>query len=494
MNTDPARVPVLVGVGQVNDRPAADQEGMDSIGLMVAAARAADEDAGGGLIAACDWLACVPQISFRELDPEALVPTALGISPYVQHAEMASGETPIRLLNDAANAIAAGKATVCLVTGGEALRTSARRTQATRSGGGGFQSARTASQIRRRYGLIYPADTYPLYENAARAAWGQTLAEGQAETGLIWSLMSEVAAGSEGAWLTSATTPAEIIEPGPGNRPIAFPYNKLMVANSAVNQGAAFFVCSLATARDKGVPEDRLVYVWAGASAHESEEPLERATWNRPPDGMRVTLERALQVNAIVVDDLDHLELYSCFPCVPKMARRVLGWPADKPATLHGGLTFGGGPIANYMSHAVAAMVQALRREGRIGFLYGNGGHCTHSHAIVISRTPPGQELLGRDYHYQAEADAARGPVPAIGDDYEGPVTTETYTVTYDRAGNPARGVVLSLAPDGTRVVAAVDPRDADAIAFLTDGTAEPVGTPGVTWKEGGTLHWRPAR
>jgi len=490
--TDPARIPVIIGVGQVNDRPADDQDGMDSVQLMVAAARAADRDGGGGLIARCDWLGCVPQISFGHLDPETLVPAALGISPFVAHEERASGETPIRLLNEAANAVAAGQAGICLVTGGEALRTAARRRQAARSSGVTFQSARNASAIRRRYGLVLPVDTYPLYENATRAAWGQSLADGQAESGLLWSLMSAVAARSEGAWIKSARTPGEIIEPSPGNRPIAFPYNKLMVANSSVNQGAAFIVGSLAIAREQGVPQDRLVYAWAGAAAHESADPLERAAWNRPPDGMRVTLERVLQVNGVNVGDLDYAELYSCFPCVPKMARRVLGWPADKPVTVHGGLTFGGGPIADYMSHAVVAMVAALRREGRAGLLYGNGGHCTRNHAIVVSRTPPGRELLGKDYDYQAEADAGRGLVPPVGDGYEGPVTTETYTVTYDRAGDPARGVVIARAPDGTRVVARVGADDTAAIAFLTDGKAEPVGMPGVTWKEGDTLNWRP--
>jgi acetyl-CoA C-acetyltransferase len=77
-SADPARIPVIVGVGQVNDRPVGHQEGMDSVQLMVVAARAADEDAGGGLIAHCDWLGCVPQIPFRDLDLESLVPAALG--------------------------------------------------------------------------------------------------------------------------------------------------------------------------------------------------------------------------------------------------------------------------------------------------------------------------------------------------------------------------------------------------------------------------------
>ncbi len=419
------------------------------------------------------------------------MPDALGISPFVSHCPMASGDTPVRHLNDAAHAIARGQATVCVVTGGEALRTSSKRHYTSGPGGGVFQAAATASEIRRRYGLINAADIYPLYENATRAAWGQTLAEGQAETGLIWSEMSKVATRSEGAWIRSARSAEEIVEPSGDNRPIAFPYTKLMVANSSVNQGAAFVVSSLAAARAADVSEDRLIYVWAGAAAHEPEEPLERAAWNRPPEGMRITLERLMEKNRLGVADLDFVELYSCFPCVPKMARRVLGWPADRPATAHGGLTFGGGPIANYMSHAVAAIVGALRRDGRHGLLYANGGHCTHNHAIVIQRRdPPDPELLSLGYDHQPEADSARGPVAPIADDFEGPVTVETYTVYYDRGGAPTHGVVISLAPDGRRVVARLDPDDESAVAFFTDGRREPVGAPGVTRRHRDTLHW----
>ena len=47
MNTDPARIPVIIGVGQFNDRECVH----DALGLMVAALEKADEDAGGGWIA-----------------------------------------------------------------------------------------------------------------------------------------------------------------------------------------------------------------------------------------------------------------------------------------------------------------------------------------------------------------------------------------------------------------------------------------------------------
>ena len=492
MSADPARTPVIVGVGQINDRAPADQPGLDSVALMAEAARIADKDAGGGFLARCDWLAIVPQISYRDLDPAALLPGQLGVSPkHVAHPHMASGDTPIHHMNDAANAIARGEAKVCVVTGGEGIRNAAKRPQAPDGSSGLFQAARTASEIRKRYGLINPAEIYPLYENATRAAWGQSLAEGQAESGQIWSLMSKVAAAAEGAWIKSPKTPAEVTTPSPDNRPISFPYNKLMVANSSVNQGAAYIVTSLAEARAAGVPQDRLIYVWAGAAAHESEEPLERTAWGQIPEGMRTSLEKAMSVNGLKPADLDHVELYSCFPCVPKMARRVLGWPADKPATVHGGLTFGGGPIGNYMTHAVVAMVQALRKGGGKGLLFGNGGHCTHNHTIVISRNPPPEALLGLDYDYNADADAVRGKVPPLGDDYEGMVTLETYTVVYDRSGDPAFGIVMARSPDGGRVAARVGPEDKRTIAFLTDGKAEPVGSKGVTSKTGDTLFWR---
>ena len=48
---DPTRIPVIIGVGEINDKPAADAPGLDSVELMAAAARLADADAGGGWVA-----------------------------------------------------------------------------------------------------------------------------------------------------------------------------------------------------------------------------------------------------------------------------------------------------------------------------------------------------------------------------------------------------------------------------------------------------------
>src|SRR5690606_40419569 len=125
-------------------------------------------------------------------------------------------------------------------------------------------------------------------------------------------------------------------------------------------------------------------------------------------------LTRTLQFNKLKPDALDHVELYSCFPIMPKLARRVIGWPLEKPMSVFGGLTFGGGPVGNYMSHAIAAMVETLRAGGRHGLLFGNGGFATTSHSIVISRDPAIAAQGADDPSVQSEADASRPAAPRL--------------------------------------------------------------------------------
>ncbi len=483
---DPARTPVIIGVGQINDRTEDPFAAMDPVGLMVAALHAADQDGGGGWMQAIDSLAVVDQISFREMNPVVdAVAAGLGIAPaYRIQTPKPMGDSPVRLLNEAANRIGSGESIVAAVVGAEALRTAAKRAAA--SGGDVDHNAMrirhkgAAPIYRQRYGLTAPVDVYPLYENATRSAWGQTLAEAQAESGRTWSLFSQVAADNPNAWLRAPKSVDEIVTPSPANRPIAFPYPKLMVANSAVNQGAGFIVTSLAEARARGIGDDRLIFVGHGAAAHEDDDVLARDSYTASA-GMRVSLEQALAANGLTIEQIDLVELYSCFPCVPKMARRIIGWPEEKPASVVGGLTFGGGPIGNYMSHAVAAMVDRLRAgDGHNGLLFGNGGFATYNHSIVLSRAPIPGVRFPHDFDHQERTAAVRGPVPLVDEDYAGPGVIESYTVFYDRAGAPTTGVIVARNPAGNRFLARVPRQDEAGIAFLTSSDADPVGTPGV--------------
>ena len=104
----------------------------------------------------------------------------------------------------------------------------------------------------------------------------------------------------------------------------------------------------------------------------------------------------------------DAIELYSCFPCVPKMARRTLGLGPDVQPTVTGGLTFFGAPLNTYMTHAACAMVRKLRDGAKLGLLYGQGGFVTKHHALVLSPQAP-RQTLAQDTSVQAEADRNRG-------------------------------------------------------------------------------------
>lgn len=480
------RTPVIVGVGQVNDRPERPEDGLDPIGLMAEALRRADRDAGGGMLAECGSLAVVSQLAWPQLSPvDGKLAEALGIAPaHSEQTAMPNGDSPIRLLHEAANRIGAGDARICAVVGAEALRTASKLAAAKAKAGDDKPNALRDASHRRRvgyaqsYGLTVPVDVYPLYENAGRAAYGQSLAEGQAESGALWAGMSEIAAQCDHAWIRDAVAAEDIVTPSERNRPLAFPYTKLQVANSSVNQGAGFLVTSLAEARRRGIPEERLIHIGYGAAAHENGDFLQRDSYAGSP-GLTVSIARTLELNGVTAADLDHVELYSCFPCVPKMARRVLDWPLDRPITRFGGLTFGGGPIGNYMSHAVACMVETLRETGGRGLLFANGGYATHNHTILLSAEPT-EAQFPQDFDYQAEADALRGEIPPLDEAYCGPAAIETYTVHYARDGAPRLGTVVARTPAGARTLASVPPEDKATLDLLTSGAHEPVGSAGT--------------
>lgn len=482
---DPKLIPVIIGCGQINDRAATGAEGMDSLELMIAASRAAGADAGDGILGQTDWLGIVNQLSFPKLTGTLVdgVSSALGISPKIaRETPSPTGDSPILLINEAANAIGKGDANAALIVGAEALRTAGkRRAEAAAAAAGSGEEKKTgpypkrtpiAPEPRHHYGLLTPTDVYPLFENAARAEFGQTLAEAQAESGMIWAGMSDVAAHSKHAWINHSRSASDIIEPTADNRPIAFPYTKFQVANAAVNQGAAVIVTSLAVAQAAGVSEDRIIYVGKGAAAHEAEDPLNRPAYASSAS-MTVSLTKALELNGLSAAEFDHMEIYSCFPIVPKMARRVLGIPADRTMTMFGGLTFGGGPIGNYMTHAAACMVEALRSDGTNGLLFANGGYATHNHTIVLTKTPQPAGTFPQDFDFQDQADTLRGDVPEMVGEYAGPGRLETYTVLFDRKGDPKHGVVIARLENNRRAIALVPPTDTQAIERLISGSTD---------------------
>jgi acetyl-CoA C-acetyltransferase len=493
------RIPVIVGVGEITDRPKEIIEGLEPLALLVEALKRAEQDSGSQFLGEIESLDIVNFLSWRYQDPAQQLCDRLGIKPAHAYYGPVGGESPIRYLHEAAQRIARGECSVAAVCGAEAQSTA---TKAERTGielpwtpfahdvpepkrGAAFQRPMAVS-----LGVFRPVTVYPFYEAATAAHWGQTPRAAMAESGELWSAYSDAAAQNPNAWLKRHFTPEEITTPTPDNRLIAWPYTKLMVANPTVNMGGAVLMTSLAKARAAGVAEDRLVHIWGGASA---EEPRDYLTRDRfiESHAQNAVLQAVMELAGGDGRAFDAIELYSCFPCVPKMARRTLGLAADVPPTVTGGLTFFGAPLNTYMTHAACAMVRKLRSGAKLGLLYGQGGFVTKHHGLVLSRQAP-IAALAQDTSVQAEADRHRGAVPDFVTEASGQGSVESFTVIYGRHNEIAHGVVMLRTSGHARALARVPASDGRTLARLLNMDRTPVGSAGdIVTAEDGILEWR---
>ena len=158
-------------------------------------------------------------------------------------------------------------------------------------------------------------------------------------------------------------------------------------------------------------------------------------------------------------------------------------------ATVTGGMSFFGGSLGNYMSHAIAAMVRTLRGgRAKTGLLYGNGGWVTKHHAAILSTQPPAAPPC--NHSVQEEVASAREPSPILLESYEGPGVIETYMVKYGYGGNPENATVIFRTPLGDRSLAYISMDDADSLQVLVNGVAEPVGLSGEAIKDNNGQRW----
>jgi acetyl-CoA C-acetyltransferase len=491
MSLDP-RTPVVVGVGQVTNRPDAAvalADRPEPLDLMVDAATSAARDAAGAggdrLLRRADAVAVVASLGWRPPNPALAVADRLGIEPSCLIVSVTGGNTPQSLVNHFAAAIARGEHEVVVVTGAECLytRTAARRrpddpalhwqTQATDVAPPvtfGIERA-PATELEVAAGLQLPIHAYPLMENALRAARGWTLEDHRRRIGSLWAGFSAVAAENPHAWLRRRFEPEELVTAGDDNRMVAFPYPKLCTANMQVDQGASFILCSVGRARSLGLPEDRWVFPLSGTDACDHWFLSHRPRLDRSP-AIEVAGRRALELAGIGLDDVGEVDLYSCFPVVVQMAAEALGLPVDdpgRPLTVTGGLTFAGGPGNNYASHAIAAMVGRLRAEpGRVGLVTGLGWYATkHAVGLYASRPPAaGRPFAAADV--QEEVDVL--PQCRLDAEAEGDVEVETYTVVVERDGTPSHGIVVCRTLEGDRAWGRAHQPDDLAELMSTEG------------------------
>jgi len=236
----------------------------------------------------------------------------------------------------------------------------------------------------------------------------------------------------------------------------------------SVNQSAAVILTSVGNAKRLGIDESRWVYIHGVGDAHDHWWPTERNDFHSSP-GIRVAGREALEMAGLKINDIDYIDLYSCFPSAVQVARDELGIAKDdkRHLTVTGGLRFNGGPGNNYPMHSIATVMDLVRDNPETyGLITGLGWHIT-KHSVGIYSTKPTEGSWKRKDPaiYQAEVDAM--PAPTFADKPSGPGTVETYTVLYSAAGIPERGVIVGRLEDGQRFIANT-PNDPEGLEIMT--------------------------
>jgi acetyl-CoA C-acetyltransferase len=455
--------------------------------MMALAARRAEEDAETkGLLARVDSVQAVNVLCWRYADAPGLLAERIGASPGEKLYTTIGGNTPQWLLNETAEKIAKGEVGTALLAGGEAFNT-LRRARAQ-----GVELAWTPPgkatgmvgdrrigirDVEMAHGANSAIAMYALYENAIRVAKSHSIDEHQQYLGRLCESLSRVAAENPYAWFREAKTAEQIATVSSANRMVCFPYPKLMNAIMDVDQSAAVIMTSVGRARELGIPESRWVYHLGGAEATDLWFLTERMDYHSSP-AIRRAGRRALEAAGLTIDKLDFIDVYSCVPSAVQVGRDMLGISdADpRPLTVTGGLPYAGGPGNNYTMHSIANMAGRLRANpGSTGLVTGMGWFFTKHSVGVYSSAPKDGEWRRPDMSVdQQEIDSA--PHPELAEQPEGPGAIETYTVLYDREGQPENAMVIGRLEDGRRFIANVE-GDRPVLESMTK--AEMVGATG---------------
>ena len=446
------RTPVLVGAGVASDSaPALD--------LIESAVRAAADDAGApGLLPTVEWLA-VTQGSWEHTDPARVVAARVG-APSARTAFVQLGVPQQTPVSTALSRIRSGELDVAVVAGGEARAYERAHAEAQpepvadgRADEVWAPEGEIVAPAEIAVRLIDAVQQYAIIENALRRAEGLTVDAHLDEIAALWAGFNAVAQSNPRAAFGHPPRDAAFLRAGgPGNRPLAFPYAKWHSTQWTVDQAGALLLCSAEAAQRAGVPRDRWLFPYVALESSLALSLSRRRDLHRWP-AMRALGERAAAHLRRPLREIDHVDLYSCFPVAVRVQQRELDLPLDGVPTVTGGMAFAGGPFNNYTYQSTAALAGRLRADtAALGLISTVSGLLTKPGLAVWSATPPAAPVLIDDLRVEQPS------VPVHDVDPGGAITTVSSTVTYDGDGAPARAFVIGDAADGSgRVVRRTD-------------------------------------
>ncbi|HEV2567046.1 acetyl-CoA acetyltransferase [Sphingomonas sp.] len=484
--------PVLIGVGQTVYRgePRKAPE-LSPVGLAAEAARRALADAGlTPEQAGIDRIAAVRMTADNRPPgrhpfgaasnfPRA-VANRIGAAPRIAIYGVIGGQSPQAFVNECAEALHAGACEMALIVAAEAtgLERAATRAgieldwheevegQLDDRGPGDI----AIHPLEVRHGLYVPVIVYSLIEHAQRARLGRSRTAHLKAMAELFAGFSKVAAANPYSQFPLERSAGFLSTVSADNYPVSDPYPKWLVAQDAVNQGAAVLMTTDARADALGVPREKRVYLHGYATL--ADLPLiERPDLGRSR-AAGLAAAAAFDMARARAEQVGPMDIYSCFPCAVVAACEALGIPADygERLTVTGGLPYFGGPGNAYSLFAIAALAERLRAApGELGLISANGGFMSKESVGLYSTNRPRKWRPLQASELEARITAERVLVDPTPD---GLAAIESFTISYAK-GQPVGAAIIARTEAGARTAAAALPGSPEFGALLT---GEPIG------------------
>ncbi len=455
-----ANTPVLVGVAAVQQKIDDYQQAQEPVALMEQALRDAAADAGCMEILGMADEILVPKSLWGYSDPGRLLAEAFGArSATTLLAEF--GILQQSLLTRACQRITAGEAQVVLVTGGEA------RYRSLCAGKLGAEALETRqvdvepditlrpqdemwSSVESASGLGMPVGYYAILDSALRYKQGLGLAQHRDQMATMYARLSELAADNPDAWSDQVFSATHIREHSAANRMLAFPYTKLHNSQWNVDQAAGLILCSARVAENLGIERQKWVFPRAFTESNYMSVVASRKDLGGSP-GFRIAGQVAMQLAGVKFNEIRLCELYSCFPYAVRVQLQEFGLDWLHNVSVTGGMTFGGGPLNNFVFQATVRMAQLLRQNpGETGLVTAVSGLLTKQACALWSCTPGAEGWACADVTEQVRQVSEVCDLVA---NYCGKGSVSGYTVLYQGL-DPWRAVAVFDLPDGRRTVA----------------------------------------
>lgn len=482
------QAPVLVGIGTATRREDDFTRALEPLDLMHEAVAAAGQDCGAPAALSGVQHIAVPRGRWAYRNPAGAIAQRIG-APQATTVLASVGVLQQTLIGAACARIARGECHTALVTGADAgyrlLRAQIAGCEAPEPVLDGDPDISLAPKdelrhpVEKRAGIKMPVALYAIMESAYRARQGWSIDAHRDRLAELGARFARIAADNPHAWDRRALDMATIRNAAERNPMQAFPYTRLHCSTWNVDQAAALLFCSAARAEQLGIPRSRWVYPLASTESNHMVAVSARADLATCP-GARIAGQAALEVGGITAQELDLIELYSCFPIAVEAYAAELGLPLTRDLTITGGMAFAGGPYNNYVFQATCRAAELLR-----------GGPARHAngsprHALISSvsgvltkqafglwssaAAAPTREFVHADV---SDAVARAVGVVDVLDDFSGTATIAGFTVLHGR-GKVPQGLALADTANRQRVLATTD----DAALTARMQTEEFVGRP----------------